>query len=129
VSFNAFAGGVHGAYGRFDLDYWSVAATTALRRLESRLDLVPSRFSGKPPGLMICIGNRESVVAPMYRRAWRLEVEVEKADYVIETERWRCVEKQPLVLIDEVRRNGRTFAWTYARRPLQDATRAPRPRR
>ncbi len=125
VSFNVFAGGVHGAYARFDLDYWSIAAHTALRRLESRLDLV-SRFADNPPSLMICIGHREGSVTPMYRRPWRLEVDPGKADYVIETERWRCVEKRPLVLIDEVRRNDRTFAWIYARQSPRDAAQEPR---
>jgi hypothetical protein len=33
VAFNAFAGGVRGAYGRFDLDYWSMAVQPAVRRL------------------------------------------------------------------------------------------------
>ena len=126
VSFNAFAGGVHGAYLRFDLDYWAIAANTALRRLESRLDLVPNRFASNPPSILICINHREGMVTPMYRRPWRLEVEPEKADYIIETERWRCAEKLPFVLIDEVTRNDRTFAWVYARQPLRDAAHEPR---
>ena len=35
--------------------------------------------------------------------------------YVIETERSRCAQGQGLQLIDEVKRAGRPFAWTYAR--------------
>src|SRR3954463_6330734 len=42
VAMNAFAGGTPGAYGRFELDYLTVAATEALRRLESRLDHDPT---------------------------------------------------------------------------------------
>ena len=38
VAMNTFAGGTRGAYGRFELDYLAVAATEALRRLESRLE-------------------------------------------------------------------------------------------
>jgi hypothetical protein len=30
---------MQGAYGRFDMDYWALAAPVALRRLEDRLDL------------------------------------------------------------------------------------------
>jgi hypothetical protein len=37
VAMNALAGGTRGAYGNFELDYWSAAATEALRRLEHRL--------------------------------------------------------------------------------------------
>ena len=36
---NTVAGGMQGAYGRFDMDYWALAAPVALRRLEDRLDL------------------------------------------------------------------------------------------
>jgi hypothetical protein len=122
VATNVLTAGVKGAYERFDLDYWSLAAAVALRRLESRLDYdLPQRFADNPPSIMICIGYRESKVAPMFRRPWRLEVDAGKADFFIATERWRCErdvdEDVPVVLIDEVKRFDRAFAWTYARQP------------
>jgi len=124
IAFNAAAGGVHGAYGRFDMDYWALAAPVALRRLEDRLDLeVPNPFSDKPPSLVICIPWREAMVQPMYRRPWRLETDPDKADFLIATERMRCGEGRPVVLIDEVKRFDRPFAWTYARAP-QEAPRS-----
>jgi hypothetical protein len=50
VAMNALAGGTRGAYDRFELDYWSLAATVALRRLEHRLDYDTSlRFAETPP--------------------------------------------------------------------------------
>jgi hypothetical protein len=122
VAVNALAGGVSGAYGRFDLDYWAVAATVALRRLESRLDLDPSKpFAEHPPSIMICMAFREWSVAPLFRRPWRLVTDLEKADFIIGTERWHCGEDAPAVLIDEVTRFGRPFAWTYAHRSPEDA--------
>jgi hypothetical protein len=60
---------------------------------------------------------------PMYRRPWRLETDPDKADFLIATERMRCGEGRPVVLIDEVKRFDRPFAWTYARAPQE----APRP--
>jgi hypothetical protein len=121
VAFNFFAGGVHGAYQRFDMDYWAAGATVALRRLEDRLDLeAPSRFKDDPPSLMICIAWREDMVESMYRRPWRLETDPDKADYVITTQHMNCAENRHLVLIDEVRRFDRAFAWTYAHQS-QDA--------
>jgi hypothetical protein len=121
VATNVLAGGVAGAYGRFDLDYWSAAATVALRRLERRLDYdFPGRFAQAPPSITICIGFRESMVAPLFRRPWRLEVDPKKADFIIATERWRCAEDIPAaVLIDEVKRFDRAFAWTYLRQAPQ----------
>jgi len=118
VAFNAAAGGVHGAYGRFEMDYWALAATVALRRLEDRLNLEwPAGSAFDPPSLLICIPWREAVVEPMYRNPWRLETDANKADYLIATERMNCAENQPVVLIDEVKRFDRPFAWgTFARR-------------
>jgi hypothetical protein len=120
IAFNSFAGGMHGAYQRFDMDYWAVGATVALRRLEDRLDLeAPNRFKNDPPSLVICIAWREDMVESMYRRPWRLETNPDKADYVITTQHMNCAENRHLVLIDEVRRFDRAFAWTYARQPQE----------
>lgn len=129
IEFNVLAGGVHGAYQRFDMDYWSAGGNVALRRLEHRLDLNPTNAGDNPPSLLICIQWRQSMVAPMYRRPWKLETDPAKADYIIATESDPdCAKNQPVVLIDEVTRFGRAFAWTYARRP-QPAAPAPAPPR
>jgi hypothetical protein len=118
VSTNALVGGVAGAYGRFDLDYWAVAATVALRRLESRLDhQYPDRFAQRP-SITICMGFREAQVAPLFRRPWRLETDPAKADFIIATERWRCADDvRDAILIDEVERFDRAFGWVYERSP------------
>jgi hypothetical protein len=117
IAINALAGGTRGAYGRFELDYLTVAATEALRRLESRLDDDPTMRPGQiPPSIAICIPWRESMVAPMLKRSWTMETEPKKADFIIETERWRCADGLRAALVDEVKRMDRTFAWTYARR-------------
>ena len=50
----------------------------------------------------------------MFRRDWVVETEPHKADYLIATERWPCADGTRAVLIDEVKRSGRTFAWIYA---------------
>jgi hypothetical protein len=117
VAMNAVAGGTRGAYDKFELDYWSAAATEALRRLERRFDYDPSmRSAERPPHILICIGSREERAHMLMRRPWIVETDPDKADFIIATQRSRCAENKPLVLIDEVRRLDRTFAWTYARR-------------
>jgi hypothetical protein len=119
VAMNAFAGGTRGAYGRFELDYWALAATVALRRLEQRLDY-GQRFASDPPGILICIPWREWMVEPLYRRPWKIETDPTKADFIIETQRSHCAKNLPVVLIDEVKRFDRAFAWIYAARPKPD---------
>jgi hypothetical protein len=116
VAMNGFAGGTRGAYGRFELDYGGVAATTALRRLEQRLDYDP-RFASNPPSVLVCIQWREWMVEPLLPRRWKMETDPTKADFIIETQRSRCAENLPVTLIDEVKRFDRTFAWTYAAHP------------
>jgi hypothetical protein len=121
VAMNAIAGGTRGAYDRFELDYWSAAATEALRRLERRLDHDPSiRSAESPPRILICIGAREERVHPLLKRPWIVETDPNKADFIIATQRSRCAENKPVVLIDEVKRFDRTFAWIYARKELWD---------
>jgi hypothetical protein len=130
IAFNALAGGVQGAYGRFDMDYWAAAADIALKRLERRMDLQfgPDR-PNPPPKLTICIPWREPYVAPMYGRPWTLETDPAKADYVIVTEPApACAKGASFKLIDDVRRFDRPFAWTYARVPEAGAPSAQSPR-
>ena len=64
VAMNAVAGGVAGARGDFELDYWSIAVADALRKLEARLDADP-RFVNRPPRVMICIGWREQMAGAL----------------------------------------------------------------
>ena len=110
---NVFAGGTAGAYGRFELDYWSAASTEALRQLENRLDRFGA-FAVAQPSILVCIPYREHMIATMLRSKWRPEVDPRKADFVIESERWHCANDHPtLILVDEVRRYNRAFAWTY----------------
>jgi len=100
VAMNALAGGTRGAYDKFELDYWSVAATEALRRLERRLDYdLPNGFAEAPPSILICIPWREWMVEPMLKRPWIIETDPDKADFIIETQRSRCAAGKPVVLI------------------------------
>jgi hypothetical protein len=114
---NMLVGGTRGAYDKFELDYWSAAATEALRRLEQRLDYdVSLRSAETPPRILICIATREERVHPLLRRPWIVETDPDKSDFIIATQRSRCAENKPVVLIDEVERFDRTFAWVYARK-------------
>jgi hypothetical protein len=114
VNMNALAGGVAGAYGRFDLDYWGAAATTALRDLEKRLDQdISGRFMHSPPRITVCIPWMESRIKPLLRRDWIVETTPRDADFMIGTERNNCGQDFA-TLIGEVKRLDRTFAWTYA---------------
>jgi hypothetical protein len=127
IATNALAGGTAGSYGRFELDYWSAAATEALHRLEDHLDQAGA-FARGTPGILVCIPYREYMTGIMLDPKWRLELDPDKADFVIESERSRCAaDKAALVPIDQVKRYDRAFAWTYVNKasPWRDATAPP----
>lgn len=122
VAMNAFAGGVPGAYGRFDLDYWSAAATQAVRRLETQLAQHPqARFAKREPVVMVCIGWRELMAGPIFRQPWIVTGDRTKADFLIETQRSPCGRDMQGTVIDRVERFGRTFATTIELPDRQDA--------
>ena len=116
VAMNALAGGTSGASGRFELDYWAAAASEAVRRLESRLDREDTgRLAESPPHVVVCIHYRQAIADKLFRRNWVAEVDLEKADFVITTERWDCgMDRSKAVLIDQVEREGAVFARIYA---------------
>jgi replication-associated recombination protein RarA len=57
--------------------------------------------------LRFSVENTQSVTAGIWSSA--------QANFIIATQRSRCAEDKPVVLIDEVKRFDRTFAWVYAR--------------
>lgn len=114
TAMNALAGGTKGAAGRFELDYWAAAAGEALRLLERRLDGDTSgRFAASPPRVLVCITHREWVAGKLFRRPWIVEVDSQKADFIIDTERTPCGKETGATLIDEVKRLDVSFARIY----------------
>ena len=54
VYYNAFAGGVAGAAGRYELDYWGVSLAEATRRLERVVAHETPRPDGQPWRVYVC---------------------------------------------------------------------------
>jgi replication-associated recombination protein RarA len=52
----------------------------------------------------------------MLKRPWIVQTDPDKVDFIIATERSHCADERRVVLIDEIKRFDRTFAWVYARR-------------
>ena len=118
VAMNSLAGGTAGAAGRFELDYWSVAATEALRRLEHRLDHDASgRFAARRPRVLVCITNREWVADRLFRRNWVVVTDPAEADFIITTERWDCGIDSKMAPIDEVNARRRRLRPNLCQQP------------
>jgi hypothetical protein len=114
VAMNALVGGTQGAYGRFELDYWSAAATEAVRRLEQRLDQrAPKSEASSSPHVLVYLPWATPKAYLLFRQPWVVETDVSKADFVVATERAHCGGGNGLELIDRVERLGLRFACTY----------------
>jgi hypothetical protein len=114
VAINAVAGGTQAAAGRFELDYWGAAVGEALRRLEHRLDRDASgAFAASPPRVLVCMMHREWAAGKLFRRNWIVEVDFDKADFIIDTERSPCGKDNGAILLDEVKRLEVSFARIY----------------
>jgi hypothetical protein len=114
VAMNALAGGTQGAYGRFELDYWSAAATEAVRRLEERhVQQATKPDASDRQRVLVYLPWPTPKAHLLFRRNWAVETDVSKADYVIATERAGCGERANLDLVDRVERLGMPFACTY----------------
>ena len=112
AAMNSLAGGVKGAAGRFELDYWGTSVGEALRLLERRID-GDARFATTEPHVMVCMMHRDWAAGKLFRRPWVLETEIARADFIIDTERWRCGQDVDATLLDEVTRLGVSFARIY----------------
>jgi hypothetical protein len=123
VAYNRLAGGIAGASGRFELDYWDTSLAEASRKLTVYLKKHPKPA---PPVIFVC-GNRLSASAFLPKDV-RLTWKIEEADYFISIVPSACrdhvdVTKNRLI---EVRRDHITLSYVIdldAARPKTDNTR------
>lgn len=105
---NSLAGGVPGAYGRFELDYWGVSFKEAAEHLQDYV----AREGGVPQGkiwrIAIC-GSWDSAMIylpPDYQPV----VANEPAEFFLSTTRWICQNMRPGREIIRVSRQGAPLA-------------------
>jgi len=101
---NRFAGGVAGAYGRYELDYWGSSFKEAAERLQDFVAREGGVPSGKIYKIAIC-GSWSSAMIylpPDYEPV----VANEPAEFFLSTTRWLCPKMRPGKEIIEVGRLG-----------------------
>jgi hypothetical protein len=104
IFINHFAGGVQGAYGRYEIDYWGSSFKEAAEKLQAFV----AKEGGVPPGkiyrVAIC-GPWDSAMIylpPDYRPV----VANEPAEFFLSTTRWMCQNMRPGKEIIRVKRLG-----------------------
>ncbi|MBL8701446.1 MAG: hypothetical protein JNK67_23915 [Alphaproteobacteria bacterium] len=118
VYYNALAGGVGGAAGRYELDYWGNSYREAVERL---VELVASEGRGEansgPYRVMVCsAGTSAAYFFPPSLNLARSEYE---ADFYIASTRLGCDEEYDGDIIAAVRRDGATLSVVKDRRGLR----------
>ena len=108
ISINRFAGGVAGAYSRYELDYWGSSFKEAAERLQT----IVAKEGGVPPGKIYKV----AVCGPWSSAMIYLPPDYEAvianapAEFFISTTRWLCPKMRPGREIIEVNRMGAPLA-------------------
>jgi hypothetical protein len=110
VYYNAFAGGVAGAQGRFDLDYWN----NSMRELGQELvdyavGLYGERATSLPLRLRVC-GHAPSL-RPFVPAAWDVESTAEMADFYVSHTRFICGDAVNGPVVASVERLGSELSY------------------
>ena len=110
VYYNAAAGGVAGAKGKYDLDYWN----NSLRELGEQLvdyavDLYGERATSLPLRLRVC-GHAPSL-QPFLPPAWDLSSTVERADFYVSHTRFICGDAVNGPVVASVERLGTQLSY------------------
>ena len=114
VYFNRFAGGLSGASGRFETDYWGHSYAEATRKLERYLE------ETQQPGVYaVYVCGPEDAATYYFGERLRLAADVEGADFFLAYTRYDCREKFEAPVVVEVARRGATLARVKDLRPLR----------
>jgi hypothetical protein len=101
--FSSLTGGIRGAEGRFEMDYWGLSYKQALEELLRRdsRDSIRVAFENDPGPL------NAAVLPSSLQRRLRVVKRREDADYFLTNHRWRYGEDHPgevfSIAVDEVR--------------------------
>ena len=114
VYFNAFVGGLSGAHGRYETDYWGNSNREAVRLLVEHIE---SESEAPPPYRVFVCSYPPSVTNffPNYLSRTREE---EDADFLVGTTRWGCHRSMDGEELAVVERLGTPLSYVLDRRHL-----------
>lgn len=104
--FNEVVGGLKGAYGKFELDYWGEANGEATKWIRNRVDTLPGTIS-----VYVC-GDSYSVMY-YFSKNMTFENDYKKANYVVCWERFGDNKKVKGKLVYTVKRQGVPLVHVY----------------
>jgi len=117
VYFNQLVGGLPGAYGRYETDYWGNSYREAVEKLVDYIESETGSNQTPPPYRVFVCSNPPSSTTffPTYLGRTREESE---ADFLIGTTRWGCHESMEGEVVAVVERLGTPLNYVVDRRSL-----------
>jgi len=118
VYYNVFTGGLKGAEGRYELDYWG----TSLR--ESALwlaDHTRTNSADPSPSYAVHVCGNALIVKGYLPANFRLTMNPEEADFVIAYTRYDCAPERYGTAVHSVTRDGVPLSTVYSRSHLLTA--------
>ena len=101
---NRFGGGVAGAFGRYELDYWGTSFKEAAEKLQNYV----AQDGGIPAGQIVRVAICGPWAAAMIYLPpdYQPVIANEPADFFITTTRWMCQDMRPGREVIRIKRNG-----------------------
>ena len=111
IYYNAFAGGVSGAAGRYDLDYWGLSLAEATRDLERLVAREKPKPDGQPWRVYVC-GDRMSAAYFFDRGSHMHYADAPAtADYAVAIRSAECTEEINGPVVLEVKHGGAVLSY------------------
>jgi hypothetical protein len=111
VYYNSFAGGVSGAAGRYDLDYWGLSLAEATRNLERVVAHQKVKADGEPWRVFVC-GDRMSATY-FFADGSNLSYthDIAEADYAVAIRSGACGDQVKGPTLVQVKRRGAILSY------------------
>ena len=87
VYFNALVGGLPGAYGNYETDYWGNSYREAVSLL---VDKIESETTAAPPPYRVYVCSNPPTATTFFPNYLSRTREADEADFLIGTTRWDC---------------------------------------
>jgi hypothetical protein len=123
--FNRLVGGLGGAYGRYETDYWGNSYREAVLRLRDHLTQADGPAPHPIYRIAVCSNSLSSTY--YFPENFLLASAPEQADFLVATTRWNCHESLDGDVLLRVERFGVPLAIVKDRRRLEGSSRSPDP--
>jgi hypothetical protein len=111
IYYNGFAGGVSGAAGRYDLDYWGLSLAEATRKLEHIVAREKAKEDGEPWRVYVCGDRMSAAYFFAAGRNLRYTQDIADADYAVAIRSGECGDRVKGPTLLQIERRGAVLSY------------------